>query len=410
MRAQSLQAADAGANAAISRLEMNPACDSAVSSPLSLTDGARTLSKYQVRVDPAAGTVCEATLERVIRSWGFAPAESERSLRHVTVGVQLLPQDGFRFALFASGPTGVVQVKNTGSIDGDIYAENLDQSQNNLDAHDVITPGSIDTKNNSVYTGILWAGGNIKVGQDGSVAGSILSSGSSAPGNVNLENGVVVGKDVRAKGNVTTDTTTVVNGSIAANNPSVPDPPNIELPGFTWDPANYSPAPQTFLTGADATTYLKSASSDLQGTFYVPDSAGTVEIGRSTITGPLTIVTTGKVSLGQTLNASGGPWQVVIVSLSTASDAIRVAKPMTASPNLDMLLYTPGGVDIKNSTTMSGAIYADQIHLKNKLSLKHAPSLATNPPVGFAFGQSSAARFTVVPVLWREVVPGPPPA
>lgn len=411
-RSQSLQAAEAGVNASLQRLEKDPwyLCDT-LSGPADMRDGSRVLSKYQVRVDLPNGECFDeaASLEREIRSWGYAPVESERSLRHVLVEARLIPQDGFRFALFAAGEEGIVFVKNTSSVDGDIYAENLDVSKNNLDANDVISTGSVVTDNNASYTGSVWAGGDVTLGEDSEVAGSVLAAGSSAPGDVQLDNEVEIGRDVRAKGSVTHDTATV-HGSVSENNPSVPEPPTLTLPGFEWDPTNYDPSPTTFTSASDASDHLASNQDDLQGTIYVDDPSGTVAFRQqNTVTGPLTVVTTGQVDMGRVYNAVGGPHQVVIVSLSEGADAVNIHR-LTGSPSLDMLLYTPGEVDIKNNTSFAGAIYADRIDIKNRLTLSHATSLATSPPVGFDFTQASAARFTVVPTRWREITPGPPPS
>jgi hypothetical protein len=130
-----------------------------------------------------------------------------------------------------------------------------------------------------------------------------------------------------------------------------------------------------------------------------------------TVTGPLTIISEGKVDLGKSMSVSGGPFQVVIVALSNSSDGIDFAKNnFIAASGLHVLLYTLGGVDGRNNATFTGSIYANSIDQKNSFIINQSDLLITNPPVGFTWDFASSSQFAVVPTLWREVVPGPPPA
>lgn len=409
LRVQSVQAAEAGINAAMKRLETVTTCDPTATAPANLSDGPSTIASYRTRVDPESGAVCSGD-NRVIRSWGYAPTLSGRSMRQVEVTVKLIPHRGFNFALFAEGAAGIVYVKNTGTVQGDVYAENLDQSKNNIDAESVITPGSIDTKNDAVYAGTLWAGGNVTLRQNGQVAGSIIAAGVSAPGNVIIENGVKVTRDVKARGSISLPTTYTVGGSVSANNPSVVAPPQLTKPSFTWDPANYTPAPTTFVSGVIASTWLSANSNNLQGTLYIPDPAGVVDLSNGgTVTGPLTIVTSGKVLLGSTLAAGSGQWPVSIISTNSQDDAISMTKPTTLASGLDVLLFTgTGGVDVQNNTTMTGVIYADRITIKNSFIIKRSQFMSTFTPANFDWSAVAATNYTVVPLVWREVAPVAP--
>lgn len=409
-RVQAVQAAEAGIHTAINRLQVNPACDSAVSAPEDITDGADVLARYQVRVDPEASMPC-TTANRVIRAWGYSPVSSERSVRQLEVSVQLVPQDGFQFTLFAAGTQGIVVVKNTGTVNGDIYAENLDQTQNNINADKVLSPGSIDTKNNAVYSGTLWAGGNVTLRQNGQVGGSIIAAGSSAAGDVTLENNVVIAKDVKAKGSINLPTTYTIGGSSSQNNPNIPPPPVLDKPTFTWNPVNYTPAPQIFSTAAAMTAALEANKNALGGTYYLNAPSSTVSMPRNaTVTGPLNVITTGKVEMGRSLTASGGTWPVAIVTLNNGTAAINVDQPFTAGAGIELLLFSNGEVDLKNQVSMAGAIYADKIAIKNSVVVGRSAVLAHSPPPGFDFSQASAAQFLVVPTLWREVSPGTLPS
>jgi hypothetical protein len=128
-----------------------------------------------------------------------------------------------------------------------------------------------------------------------------------------------------------------------------------------------------------------------------------------TVDGPLTVVSAGKVAMGRSMSVSGGPYQVVVVAQSTASNAIDISKSLTIAGGLETLLYTLGGVDQRNSVSMTGSIYADTIDAKNTFLIARATSLWTNPPAGFTWSFTSSSSFAAIPTLWREIVPGVPP-
>ena len=411
-RLQTVQAAEAGINDAIRRIESGAWCDNGVTPFVDLKDGARLVGRYRTRIDPEAGTVCNETPRRVIHSWGYAPTGGTRALRHLEVAVELIPHAGFAFTMFAEGSVGTIGIKNTGTITGDAYAEFLDQSKNNLNGDDVITTGTLTTVNDAVYTGSIWAGGDVTIGENGRVGRTITATGTapSTQGNVTLDNNVQVGSDVLAKGTVTSGGGVVVNGSISQNNNNLPPPPHISKPAFVWDATNYVPAP-TIGTAAQISTALNNARNNLQGTFYSTEAAGTVVFpNNARVTGPLTVISAGKVDLGRTMNAQGGPFQVVVVAQSAEPDAIDFAATFAGSPALHVLLYTTGGVDGRNLTNFTGSIYGNYIDMKNSFNIQSSDWLRTNPPVGFEWDHTAASRFTAVPTLWREIIPGAPPA
>ena len=412
-RLQTVEAAEAGVHDAIDRIEAGAGCDVSATGFQDLFDQNRLVGRFRTQIQPETGTNCGETLLRVIHAWGYAPTGGERALRHLEVTVKVVPQQGFPFTFFAEGSTGTMYVKNNGTANGDIYAEVVDQSQNGVSAENVISPGSIATHNNSSYTGTLWAGGNITIGENGSVGKSVLAAGTAAgsQGTVLLDNNSVVGGDALAKSTITLNNGAVVQGDTSPNNPNVPQPPVLTKPDFIYNSANYDPPPVSGQSASAVTTSINSIKNNLQGTFRANDSGGTVVIPDNvTITGDLTVIAAGKIDMGRTMSVVGGPWQVVMVAESTAADAIDITKNLTAAPGIEMLLYANGGVDMKNHGTFSGAVYADYIDAKNGFTVTHAPSLITDPPAGFTFTNSSAQIYKIVPVLWREIVPGTPPA
>jgi hypothetical protein len=417
-RLQTVQAAEGGVNDAIRRLELGAGCDVNAGAFNNLNDRDGLVGRFRTRIDPESGTLCGDTPRRVIHSWGYAPTgvgseggSGTRALRHLEVTVELVPTDGFPFTLFAEGNNGTIYVKNTGIVDGDVYAETVDQTKNNLTAQNVISTGSIETKNGVVYAGTLWAGGNVDIGEDGNIGGSIIASGTapSTAGNVTLDNGVVVGGDVSAKGSVA-PSTAVVNGSISANNPNVPAPPALSKPVFTWDASNYNPATTTEGTAAAITTALNTNKNTLSGTYHALPGTGTVTFpSGATIAGDFTLVADKIVTSGN-LKASGGPWQVAFVALSPDADALTTTGSFSAVSTLNVLMYAVGGFDMKNNVNFKGAIYADTIDAKNSFTIVKSTSLMLDPPEGFNFVYSQPQRYTAVPTLWREIVPGLPPS
>jgi hypothetical protein len=406
-RLQTVSAADAGVTDAIGRIEHGAGCDAAASPFADLKDGSKVVGRFRTRIDPEAGTTCGQTPRRLIHAWGYAPTGGARALRHLEVTVELVPQAGFPFTLFAEGSAGTIYVKNSGTITGDAYSEVFDQSKNNLTARTVITPGSIVTKNNVSYSGTLWAGGNVTIGNNGSIGQSIIATGTApgSQGNIVLNANTVVGGDARAKGTVTLGSGAVVQGSISQNNLNLTPPPVLTKP--TFDPSAITYDVQG--TAAAITTALDTNRNNLQGEYRSTDGGTIVFPDDVTATGPLTIVATGKVAMGRTMSVSGGPFTVVIVAQSTAADAIDVPKSLTIASGLHALLFTQGGVDMKNAVTMTGAIYADTIDAKNTFTVTRSDLLANSAPVGFTWSFGSSASFHAVPTLWREILPGEPP-
>ncbi|MGH2760406.1 MAG: hypothetical protein ACRDKJ_12715, partial [Actinomycetota bacterium] len=296
-RLQSVSSAEAGVTEAIGRIQAGASCDATATAFGPLYDGSKLLGRYRTRIDPESGTTCGQTPRRVIHSWGYAPTGGTRALRHLEVTVELVPSSGFPFTLFAEGSTGTIYVKNNGTIDGDIYSELLDQSKNNVASRNIITTGSIVTKNNASYSGTLWAGGNISIQQNSVIGQSLIATGTApgAQGNIVLGDNSRVGGDALAKGTVTLGSGAVVHGSISQNNPGLPPPPVLTKPTFTWNPANYTPSP-TQNTSANVTAALNTNRNNLQGTYRSTDSGGTIVFPDNvTITGPLTVVSSGKV-------------------------------------------------------------------------------------------------------------------
>lgn len=427
-RLQTVEAAEAGVNDAIRRIEDGYGCDVAVSDFSDLSDQDRVVGRYRTRIDPEAGTTCGQTTRRTIYAWGYSPTGGTRAMRHLEVQVELVPQEGFPYTLFAEGDYGAdagkVMVKNHGNAHGMIYAEVLDSSKNDFEAEHIVTPDSIVTKNTGLFSGTLWAGGNITLGDGNNVGGSVLASGtrSGTAGDITLNNGYVSGH-ARAKGAITGSGN--VQGSVSAGDTSVPAPPMLAKPTYDWSSptgarATYLAAGVTpvELTASGLTGRLitDNNANNLKGVYYNnsgPSSTITLP-NNAKVAGNLTIISSGSVVLPNNLTTIGGPWTVVIVAQSTAATAIDDSNQDFTSDatNIDLLLFADGGVnfDKKVDPPIKGAIYANQIDAKSGFDITKSTVLATLTPPGFDWDFSSSATYTIVPTLWREVAPGTPPA
>jgi hypothetical protein len=424
-RLQTVSAAEAGVNAAMREIETgsSPAvvCNESLLKPNGssrtedLQDNAGVIGQYQYKIssdvsDPPDPNAC------TIDSWGTAPTGGTRARRHLEVQVKLVPKAGFPFTLFAEGTDGTIYVKNTGTIDGDIYAENVDQSKNNVFARDVLTTGSITSKNNAVYAGNIWAAGDVTLANNNTVGGSISAAGTSGAGNVALGSGSVVAGDVLAKGTITNNGT--INGAPSAGNPNVPSPPNLTKPTFNENAIT----PYTQDSGNDATleSAINTARTNLSGKYRYTGTGIVTLPDDITINGDVTIVSRGSIQLNNSMSlgssclpgGANAPCVVALIALGQAggyqTSAIDIPKAFTAASGLNVLMYTLEGFDGKNSVAFTGSVYADSIDAKNTFTITESDALRTDGPTGFTWDFSSSSAYSLVPTLWREVVPGSP--
>lgn len=418
-RLQTVSAAEAGVSQAIRRIEVasSPAavCNGVLDAARTdLKDRDQLIGQYQTKISPDASVPADPNA-CVIDSWGFAPTGGARALRHLEVQVKLIPKEGFPFTLFAEGSEGgTIFVKNSGTIGGDVYAQNLDQSKNNLFARDIITTGSVVSKSNAVYSGSIWAAGDVTLDNNSTVGGSITAAGTSASGNVALGSGSVVNGDVLAKGTITNNG--AIHGASSPNSSNVPSPPNLVKPTFNEEAIT----PYTYDNGtaSNVNNQLTANRTNLSGK-YRYTGTGTITIPDNvTVNGNLTIVSRGSIDLGQTMSlgtncqSPNPPCVVAIIALGQAgsyqSGALTTAKAFTGAGGLHILMYTLEGFDGKNSMTFTGSIYADTIDVKNTFTINQSDVLTTAKPDGFTWDFSSSNKYSIVPTLWREVPHGTP--
>jgi hypothetical protein len=295
----------------------------------------------------------------------------------------------------------------------------------------------IDTKNNNNIQGDVWANGNVTVQQGDTVTGSataatgwvLLDNGSSVTGSVvsggyNTSNGraidvstnATIGGSAKAKSTVPgcADDVThqhynvnvigTISGAVTAWGSKTGGgstgtftagvcllaPASVQVPTFTYNPVNYSPAPVEFATPTAFGTWLATHKSNLSGTYYVHGGGASdpVDLNGVTIGGDTTII-----AESAPINAFGGAGLsdfnandkvLTLVSYfapapgsactdnggNPADCAVGIKNNFDPQKNTATLIYAPNGpVAFKNSAQFNGAVYANGIVLKNNMDL-----------------------------------------
>jgi cytoskeletal protein CcmA (bactofilin family) len=389
LRDQARHAAEAGINAAMSGLSANAGFTGF--GVTSITGGQFEVTVLPVSVDPDDP-------RRYIVARGYAPTKlhPRRVARRLEQQVEVIPTDGFRYALFTS-PGGVTGA-NRMTVNGDIYANgNLLLSSNATVSGSVTALGSITTSNNSTFAGDLHAATDVTLNNSfTTVMGNVY-----AGGNVTMT-GQVKG-NVQAGGTILGGT---VDGSRAQNSPPAPPLP-LTLPTFTWDPANYG-AVWYWASPSAFQTYWSANRSGFSGAHRVSCPAPcttAINLGlKWTVTGDTTIVADGPVALSSDiLNATGSDVSLTIVS--TASDVgttptVTMSNNVTLPDDVKVIFYVPNGtVAFRNLKHFTGAVYASSILLDQQFTLTFKP--VTLP--GFDFGLTSSSHFFIQAGVFKEV-------
>lgn len=387
-REQALNAAEAGVNMAVGRL----------ASDQSYAGGSGVLGdntgRYSVAVAPVNPSD-PANLGRIITSTGT----SAKATRKVQQQVAIVPDTGFKYALFAS-PQGITGDNNL-TVTGDVYSY-ADVSFSNFSKvfGTVVSLGNVTTANNCTIGGDVKAAGNVTIsGPSTTVTGSVY-----AGGDVTVY-GKVQG-DVQAGGTVTVAGTGSVAGTITQRL-APPAPPALVPPTFSWSSANY-PSPQTWPAAAAFNASWALNRNAFGGAHRVlgGDSVlNTVSLDqKTTLTGDTTIVTDGPVSISRDIaNSSPGNVTLVVVSFSSQYPAIDFSNNVTLPTSVDVLFFAPNGtVRFNNLKDFHGTVYAKQIVLSQQFTLAWSP---VKPP-GFTWGPQSSAHATVQLQTFREVPAG----
>jgi cytoskeletal protein CcmA (bactofilin family) len=389
LRDQARNVAEAGLNAGMSGLSADASFTGF--SLTAVTGGEFEVSVLPVSLDPSDP-------RRYLVAKGYAPSKAhpKRVARRLEQQVELLPTDGFRYALFSS-PGGITGANNM-TTNGDVYAQgDLSLSNNSTVAGSITSLGSITTSNNSTIAGDVQAADNVTLNNPSTtVLGNVY-----AGGNVTMT-GHVKG-NVQAGGTISGGT---VDGSRSPSSPPTPPAPQT-LPTFTWDPANY-PSVSTWATPSAFQTYWNANKSAFSGAHRISCPAPcttTIDFGSKwTVTGDTTIVADGRISLSRDIsNGAGQPVTLTIVSLaadSGATPAVAMSNNVTFPDDVKVVFYVPNGtVKFTNLKHFTGSVYASSIALSQQFTLTFKP---VELP-GFDFGVTSSTHFSIQAGAFKEV-------
>jgi hypothetical protein len=390
-RESARHAAEAGVNRAMSELAAS-ASYAGGGGLQNLTDGTNVVAQYEIVSVTQPGPDPNT---RYIVARGWAPSQAKaRARRRLEAQVQLVPNDGFRYALFAA-PGGITTSNNL-TVTGDVYSStNLSLSNNAKVTGTITSRGSVTTSNNSTIGGDIRALGNVTLNNASTtVTGSVYSNG-----NIALT-GTVKG-NAQATGTITGGT---VNGTRSPNSPPTP-PPDQTLPTFTWNPANYT-SPSTWASPAAFNTYFNANKNAFSGVHRVlcPSCSSSTDVlfsSKWTMSGDVTIVTDGPIELNKDIsNGSGGPVTLTIISLFATDPAIEMSSNMTLPGDIRVLLYAPNArISFKNLKHFSGAVYAKSLSSDNQFDLNWVPISVP----GFTWSLASSTHFQVQSVALKEV-------
>jgi hypothetical protein len=298
LREQARNVAEAGVNAAMSRLTAD-----ASFSGLGLT--AIAGGEFEVTVLPVS--IDPDDPRRYIVSRGYAPTKANptRQARRLEQQIELTYNDGFRYALFSS-PGGITGANHM-TVNGDVYASgDLVMANNSTVSGSVTSLGSVTTSNNTTVAGAI----------TGHVKGNVQAGGTISGG--------------------------TVDGSRSQNSP--PPPPAAQtLPTFTWTPSNY-PTVSNWASPALFQTYWSANKSAFSGAHRITCAAAcaTIDFGSKwTLTGDTTIYSDGPISLSKDIvNGAGGPITLTIVSDAVDSGPTP-AISMSPFPTTSMSCSSP---------------------------------------------------------------------
>ncbi len=384
---QALHVAEAGVEQAVAMMQ---ASGGSVPAPIAGTSGEGTYTttvtslgrnRYQIDSTGTVGTKDGLRAERSVR---------------VIYG----PPRSFRYALFSLTD---VDTKNNDVVVGDVWANGSVTVQQNDEIRGSATAatGGAYLDNHSKVTGDVWTGGAgiggvaIDVSTGAEIGGNAKASStapncSDDPAHLSYRVNVIGS----IAGTVTTWGTKTGGGSTGAlsSNTCTNAAPTKTIPTFTYNPANYSPAPLEFASAAAFNTYLNAGNrNNLAGTFMISaDGTGdAIDLTGVEISGDTTIIAMGNpIDANGVGAANGADKLLVLVSYyqppagSACTDnggnpkdcAIGLKNNFIPGDNTATLLYAPNGpTAFKNNADFLGAVYANDIVLKNNQTTTYDP-------------------------------------
>ena len=406
---QSLHVAESGVHAAIAYLQNTSGVV-----PTGTVTGSTAEGTYEYRI--TAFSRNRYQIDSVASVGSAASTQASRRLR-----VSMAPPISFRYALFSLSD---VTTKNNNNVCGDIWANTYVEVYSNDsvlastnsscpdggtggNGHVAAATGYISMGSNSTIEGDAWSGG-----YDSNGYGVAMSNGASIGGNAKASSSTPscaddpshANYDIGGSGSVAGSATAW--GSITAsvsgtNSPSTctSAPATRSVPTYTFSAANYPAATlRSYAFPADYATfnaYIAANRTNLSGTFYITGGGAAYPINLSdvTVTGDLTIIATDSPIDANGLGGSGSGDKVVVLASWYAAPAsscttnggnpadcavgfknnfIMDPDDLSAGDNTAVLIYAPNGpVAFKNSAEFHGAVFANNIQVKNNMNVAY---------------------------------------
>lgn len=352
----------------------------------SVTDG-----DYSVQVTPLGRNHYQ--VDSVGHVGSAQSLEAERGVR-----VVIAPPPSFKYALFS---TTDVNTKNTNDIYGDIWANgsvtvyNGDRVEGSVSAAD----GYVHLNQNSVVTGDVHtgaydaAGNSIWMDLGTSIGGDAMASSttpdcSDDPGRFyyKIDNSGSIAGTATLWGNI------FGSGAVGALQSGVCTlaPAAKTIPNFVYNPLNYDPAPSEYDSVADFQAWLDTGTNktNFTGVHYV-EGSGVVDLDGVVVAGDAAVI-----AVEAAISAEGGsgltdvndgtdkvlvlatwyqppPSSACVNSSGNPEDcSIGIKNNFEPDGQTATLLYAPNGpCAFKNSADFFGAVYCNDIVLKNNMTL-----------------------------------------
>ena len=338
-------------------------------------------AEYEVTVQ--TDTTVTSGFRKIITTSGYAPSKAKAtSVRTIRQVVDLDPI-GFAYGIFVDGS---YSDGSASSVTGSIYAGGSISLGN---AHDYVGDldaiGSISTGSNQTITGSLHANGSVSVSNTSTIVyGNVYAGGS-------ISTGGTIRDTAQAGGSISNCAN--VQGSCIQH--SAPPPVSVQqLPPFTFNASNYSPAPIN-VSGSDFSTRVKNRTYT-QGVFNVSGSVSFANNDSLQLTGDMTIFTGGSITLPGTVSGPAGQnVQLAVIVGGSATAPNNLTIPSTVKT----LIYTNGSFSASNKLIFTGVLYAHgSFSLGANSSITYAPVSAP----GFNWTNSNPKSFTIRNVSTRE--------
>ena len=434
---QALHVAESGVQDAIAKLQ-----STAGVAPIGTVTGTTVTGSYEYRVTALARSRFQIDATGTVGN--ASSTSSKRRLR-----VTMAPPAAFPNALFSMTD---IATHNNNNICGNVWS-NTSVTMDNGDAVRASSNATCPTGGDDSPGNVTAATGYLLMNNNSTIDGDVWTGGYDSSGiSINLTGGNMIGGDAKASSATPSCTDDITSqrykigssgtvtgsatawGTVTATVTGKSSPltctaaaPTQTAPVFTYNAANYPTGtiheynfPSDY---ASFNAYIAGHLSNLSGTFYIAGggAAYPVTLNGATVTGDLNVFAgTSPIDASGGLDASGGgDTTIVLASWYTAAATACTTtggnpadcaigfknnfdmRPgsVTTGDNTAVLIYAPNGpVAFKNSAEFHGAVFANNIQIKNNMNL------AYDPRVGQIVGFGSS---TLDVDLWLECTPGP---